>query len=55
VGADRLLVCSFYFYYTPERRICQGLFLWKIEPVCPAAEITLVSKKSGLHFHRPDF
>ena len=27
LGADRLLVCSFYLYYTPERRICQGLFL----------------------------
>ena len=29
MGADRLLVCSFYFYYTPERRICQGLFYGK--------------------------
>ena len=27
MGADRLLVCSFYLYYTSERRICQGLFL----------------------------
>ena len=26
MGADRLLVCSFYFYYTPERPVCQGLF-----------------------------
>ena len=26
VGADRLLVCSFYLYYTSERPVCQGLF-----------------------------
>ena len=30
MGADRLLVCSFYFYYTPERPVCQGLLCWKL-------------------------
>ena len=30
MGADRLLVCSFYLYYTSERPVCQGLFCWKL-------------------------